>query len=380
MRISKIKLENWRNFRNLDISLPNRVFIVGPNASGKSNFLDALRFLRDLATDGGGLQASVKKRGGISKIRCLAARQYSDIVFEAEIGNGLDEPMWQYRLELNQDKKSRPIIKRERVTHNDKVILDRPSGPDLKDPELLSQTHLEQVSANIEFRDIFSFLKTIKYRHIVPQLIREPDRSIGHHDDPFGGDFLEQMYGVNINTRNARLRRITTTLKIAVPQFDNLDLIRDDKGTVHIEARYSHWRAWAARQREDQFSDGTLRLLGLLWSVLDGPGPLLLEEPELSLHPELLPYIPQLLRRVRHRMKQTRQIILSTHATDLLNGPGIELDEVVLLQPTKNGTEAVQSALINEIKELMKGKIPLGVAIMPRTAPRNAFQLGLYGD
>jgi hypothetical protein len=55
MRFSRIVLENWRNFKRVDVPLQSRAFLVGPNASGKSNFLDAFRFLHDVAASGGGL-------------------------------------------------------------------------------------------------------------------------------------------------------------------------------------------------------------------------------------------------------------------------------------------------------------------------------------
>ncbi len=79
MFVSHVRLKNWRNFRKVDVKLGYRVFAVGPNASGKSNFLDAFRFLRDIAKQGGGLQKAVADRGGLSKIRCLAARRYPDV-------------------------------------------------------------------------------------------------------------------------------------------------------------------------------------------------------------------------------------------------------------------------------------------------------------
>ena len=64
MRFTRLKLENWRNFLTVDVQLQRRVFLVGPNASGKSNVLDALRFLRDIADpQGGGFLAAVTKRG-----------------------------------------------------------------------------------------------------------------------------------------------------------------------------------------------------------------------------------------------------------------------------------------------------------------------------
>ena len=60
MLITHVKLKNWRNFRTLDVPLHETTYVLGPNASGKSNLLDAFRFLRDLATAGGGLEKAVE--------------------------------------------------------------------------------------------------------------------------------------------------------------------------------------------------------------------------------------------------------------------------------------------------------------------------------
>ena len=54
MLITRLRLKNWRNFKKVDISLRERVYVVGPNASGKSNLLDVLRFLREVAKPEGG--------------------------------------------------------------------------------------------------------------------------------------------------------------------------------------------------------------------------------------------------------------------------------------------------------------------------------------
>ncbi len=53
LRFSSIRLQNWKNFAQIEVALQNRVFLVGPNAAGKSNLLDVFRFLRDLASPGG---------------------------------------------------------------------------------------------------------------------------------------------------------------------------------------------------------------------------------------------------------------------------------------------------------------------------------------
>ena len=380
LRFTHIHLENWKNFRQADVDLQDRVFLVGPNASGKSNFLDVFRFLRDIVSIGGGLQRAVRDRRGVSGLRCLAARQYSDIVVDVHLGGNGQSKAWQYRLRFNQDNKQRPCIKEERVVKDGQVVLSRPDDKDSHDPERCTQTYLEQVYANQEFREVADFLNRIRYLHIVPQLVREPDRSVGKQNDPYGGDFLEQIARTPEKTRRARLRRILQALRAAVPQLRELELHRDPaRGTPHLRGKYEHWRPEGAWQTEEQFSDGTLRLMGLLWAALDGAGPLLLEEPELSLHAEFVRFIPQVFARIQRRVR--RQVLLSTHSTDLLRDDGIGLDEVLLLLPSQEGTEVKPAGDFAEIRALLESGSSMADAVIPRTRPRNLGQLLLpFGD
>lgn len=378
IQFTHVALENWRNFVKVDVDLRRRVFLVGPNAAGKSNFLDVFRFLHDIVAVGGGFQAAVAQRGGVSKLRALAARRYPDIVIRVDLTDRDQLTTWQYELRFVQDNLRRAQISGERVLRDGQVLLNRPDERDREDLERLSQTYLEQVNVNKEFRGVAEFFQTVRYLHIVPQLVREPDRSVGHKNDPFGGDFLEQIARTPEKTLNARLRRIRDALQVAVPQLQELELWRDERGTPHVRGKYEHWRPQGAWQTEEQFSDGTLRLLGLLWVALDGSGPLLLEEPELSLHPEVVRYIPQMFARLQHR--NGRQILVSTHSTDLLRDDGIGLDETLLLQPGAEGTRVQAAGDFAEIKTLLEGGLSLAEAVMPRVRPERVQQLTLFGD
>ena len=375
---SKVLLENWKNFAHVEIPLQRRVFLVGPNASGKSNFLDVFRFLRDLASSGGGFQEAVNRRGGVSSIRCLAARRNPDIAVSVVIETGKDRPCWEYELRFCQDSQRRPLVRKEKVIRDGETILERPDEDDLQDPERLTQTHLEQVNVNRPFRELVEIFQSVQYLHIIPQLIREPDRSIGRTGDPFGGDFLEQIAKIPEKTRNSRLKKIQEALRVAVPQLGEIELWRDEKGTPHLRGKYEHWRPQGAWQTERDFSDGTLRLMGLLWAILVGTGPLLLEEPELSLHPEIVRFLPQMFARIQRKKK--RQIIISTHSSDLLRDEGIGLDEVLLLQPTSEGTDVRTADTIKEIRALLEGGVSLADAIIPKTRPERSEQLTLFGD
>ena len=376
LRFTWAHFENWRNFTRVEAELRGRAFLVGPNASGKSNFLDAFRFLRDVAAVGGGFAEAVRRRGGVSKLRALAARRDPAIVLAVRLGSDESPNLWTYELTFTQNRLRQPVIKRERVCREGRVLLQRPDKADKADPERLTQTHLEQVYANQEFRELAEVFSEVQYLHVIPQLVREPDRWIVRKNDPYGGDLLEQIARTNERVRQARLRRISEAVGLAVPQLAALELWRDPHtGMPHLRGKYSHWRPRGAWQNEEQFSDGTLRLVGLLWALLDGSGPLLLEEPELSLHPEVVRYIPSMLARLQR--KRGRQLLLSTHSFDLLRDEGIAPDEVLVLQPGQEGTALSLARDIGEVQALLEEGATIADAVLPLTRPDEARQLPL---
>ncbi len=350
MIVSRLILKNWRNFQVVNVPLQERVFLVGPNASGKSNLLDVFRFLRDIAKDGGGLQKAVADRGRLPKIRCLSARRSSDVEIEIHLAESSEEPVkWKYAIGITQEKggKRRPILVYEKVWSGKELITDRPDEHDKEDAQRLTQTHLEQINSNVLFREVAAFLTSIQYMHLVPQLLRYPDAFPGQDmpGDPFGKRFLENLAKTSDKTRSARLKKIESALHDVVPQLKELSFIKDETGAPHLEAVYTHWRPKAGKQREDQFSDGTLRLIALLWSLQEGKSLLLLEEPELSLNAGIVSELAPMISRLQRQTK--RQVMLSTHSPDLLSDKGIGGEEVLFLIPGPEGTE-VQVATSKE--------------------------------
>ena len=380
MLFTNLRLSNWRNFTSVDIPLASRMFLIGPNASGKSNLLDVFRFLRDIAKPGGGFQKSVMDRGGVSSLRCLAARRYSDISVEVEVGHPSGPEHsgpWRYRIEFNQDKQRKPILKREGVWKAGQELLNRPDDQDKTDTARLTQTYLEQVNVNQQFRELARFFETIQYLHLVPHIIRDPERFISRSGDPFGSDFLERLASKPEKTRRARLGKISDALKVVVPQLKELHLERDNRGAPHLKALYEHWRKRGAWQDEKLFSDGTLRFLGFLWSLLEGQGPLLLEEPELSLHPGIVRRLARVIYRLQRAKRRQRQVLVSTHSFELVSDKGIGAQEVVMLQPTKEGTRAIVGKHDMQIRALLEAGLTVAEAVIPATEPKGAQQLEL---
>jgi predicted ATPase len=382
MYVTRIKLQNWRNFKETEVPLRERTYLLGPNASGKSNFLDVFRFLRDISKfQGGGLQKAISDRGGLQKLRCLHARKPPEVIIEVDLAEHVDDPpAWTYRLAFKPEGKGaqRTLITQEKVWKDGKLILNRPTSDDKKDTVRLTQTFLEQIQANVEFRDIAGHFSETTYLHLVPQLLKYSD-SIGGRQiegDPFGQGFLERLAKASNRVRESRLKKIEAALTLAVPQFKHLKFVQDKvTGRPHLEAQYEHHRPNAGWQREDHFSDGTLRLLGLFWSLLESDSLLLLEEPELSLNDAIVKQIPLIIQRVQRDRKKKRQLIISTHSEALLRNKGIDGRGVLLLEP---GPEGTVIRTISEQETLaLKSGFSVADIVLPKARPTSVDQLGL---
>jgi predicted ATPase len=374
LAFTKIELKNWKNFTDVSVDLAERVFLVGPNATGKSNFLDAFRFLRDLVIEGGGLSKAVELRDGMGKVRSLFARKQPTVTLAATIQDSSGRG-WRYELAFTQDtlKNPRPIIVREQVYRineegESERILNRPDSNDEVDKERLTQTAIQQVNANQSFRELADFFRAVSYLHLVPQLLREKQlpKANGIGFDPFGRDLLDRMRHTNPRQQKARLRRIGDVLKVVVPELKDLQLQIDEQGRPHLQGKFQHWRPQGAYQNETQFSDGTLRLIGLLWALQEKAGPLLLEEPELSLHTAVVRRLAPFIYKAQ-KAGNGRQVILSTHSEQLLSDIGIASEEILLVQPSQEGSDIVAGAAVPQVNKLMQMGIPASQAVIPQT-------------
>ena len=378
MIISKIELFNWKNFHRCEVGVQERCFVVGANAAGKSNFIDALRFLRDVAKQGGGLQTAVRVRGGITKIRCLAAREQSNVKLAIELSESDSRELcWHYELNFKHTgggiRENQVKIVSEKVFsgREQRYVLDRSAETLGEDEETLKYTYLEQPNANKDFRVIQQFLQNVEYLNVVPQMVRESASSSysGDKEDYYGRNFLKRLALLNDNTRRSYFRKINEFLKLAVPQLEELSFVKDEIGVPHLEARYVHWRARGSKQQEMQFSDGTLRLIGFLFALIDSNGVLLLEEPEINLHPGIVGQFPEFIAKIQRVKKGGRQVFITTHSYDILSNEGIAPEEVLLLTNSPEGTEVEVLSNVEKAKNILAAGFSMADVVMPLTKP-----------
>ena len=378
MIISKIELFNWKNFHRCEVGVQERCFVVGANAAGKSNFIDALRFLRDVAKQGGGLQTAVRVRGGITKIRCLAAREQSNVKLAIELSESDSRELcWHYELNFKHTgggiRENQVKIVSEKVFsgREQRYVLDRSAETLGEDEETLKYTYLEQPNANKDFRVIQQFLQNVEYLNVVPQMVRESASSSysGDKEDYYGRNFLKRLALLNDNTRRSYFRKINAFLKLAVTQLEELSFVKDEIGVPHLEARYVHWRTRGSKQQEMQFSDGTLRLIGFLFALIDSNGVLLLEEPEINLHPGIVAQFPEFIAKIQRVKKGGRQVFITTHSYDILSNEGIAPEEVLLLTNSPEGTEVEVLSNVEKAKNILAAGFSMADVVMPLTKP-----------
>ena len=143
----------------------------------------------------------------------------------------------------------------------------------------------------------------------------------------------------------------------------------DKAGQPHLIAGYRNWRRNPSEQNETDFSDGTLRLIGLLWTIISSPangGVLLLEEPELPLNAAVVQKLASLLAMAQRGTSM--QVILSTHSPELLD-EGIRPGEVLVLQVTSDATVANQLSDIAEVEAQISADLPLSEVVAELISP-----------
>lgn len=382
--ISRLQLFNWKNFHECDVNISPRCFIIGANAAGKSNLLDAIRFLRDIARQGGGLQNAVEQRGGVTKIRCLAARQRTDIFIETELRDmESGELRWKYSLKIknvgggimkNQAEVLEEIVYDATKREN---ILRRSSDDEKEDTETLKYTHLEQATVNGSFRAIRNAFSDVEYLNVIPQLVRESGSTLltSGKEDYYGRNFLNRLSLLPERTRKSYLNRISKILSSVVPQLEELSFKKDDMGIPHIEARYKHWRKRGSKQDETVFSDGTLRLIGFLFAMSDGNGIILLEEPEINLNSGIVEQMPEYIASIQRSRK--RQVFVTTHSYEMLSNEGIRMSEVLVLDTSDEGTKVEVVSNIPSLKAIIDTGMSVGDAVMPYVKPSTVSQMNV---
>ncbi|WP_038903168.1 MULTISPECIES: AAA family ATPase [Dickeya] len=352
--IKSIQLTNFLSFgaSTQPIELKALNVIVGPNGSGKSNLLEAIELLRNapdkLITpirDGGGVSDWLWKGGQGKPTATLNAvftnpkgpqslryqLSFTEVAQRFEMvderienehpAGGHPEPYFYYH--FNNARPTLNVKNKKRALQLEDIDLEKSILAQRRDPDQYPEiTYLAQELARIRLYREWSF-----GRYTPP---RQPQKA----DLP--NDHLEPTC-TNLGLVLNRLRRDPLVkqqlLKALQALYDGIDDydVQIEGGTVQVFFHEGRFTIPATR-----LSDGTLRYLCLL-AVLCHPNPpplICLEEPELGLHPDVLPTLGALLKEASNRT----QLVVTTHSDVLVDAMSDQPDAVLVAEKTPEGT------------------------------------------
>lgn len=337
--ITRVTIRNYKSIASCQLDLSPLIFLVGPNASGKSNFLDAFRFVSDsLRTS---LDHALRDRGTIKEVRRRSGGHpnHFAVRFDFVLPSG-QEGHYSFRIgakpaggfEVQTEECSvRELGAILQEGHHYQVREGRVVSSSFSPtPASLSdRLYLVAVSGLPEFRPVFDALSRIEIYNLNP-------REIAAMQKPDPGDILRRD-GSNAASVLQRLPHATQKQvslylsRIAKGISDAESKTLGSQETIEfrqaVKSQKHPWRFLAS-----SMSDGTLRAFGILLAVFQASAtdkltPLLigLEEPEMALHPAAAGVLLSALREgARHC-----QILVTSHSPDLLDNPDIPIEALL---------------------------------------------------
>ena len=401
MKLTHIALTNWRNFAHIEFDLSSRLFVVGPNSSGKTNLLAALRFLSDVARLG--LVAASENWGGPERYFRSGAESASfDLTLEQ------DEHQIEYKLSLRKESSANGQNKRDNAANE---VIEFPAGnravvdsEDLTingqpvsisaevtesdgshfgervrssfDPDSVVQSASRFKAKNVQISLLHQItriaIESIRYIHPNPKkMLERADR----YDPDHGTGFFQHAGRFSDQQLDAVVDRIRPIMASVVPEIPNLSYQRMGLGTEVVFYSDTPMRGASGVYSHEQFSEGTLRLLGLLFDLATLPrvtSVVLIEEPETFLQASVVRSLPSLLAEVA--MNRDVQMIISTHSPELIDSELVLPSQVLMLR-SENGETTGQLLLESNdprVKAVLSAGLPKsqGIdAVNGRTIP-----------
>ncbi|RJP42137.1 MAG: chromosome segregation protein SMC [Phycisphaerales bacterium] len=343
--------------------------LIGPNGSGKSNVLAAIDLLRSAATKltapirrsaGGGVSEWLWKGAAVGRGEITAIVDYPDlasslrhsiafeqagtqfeIAYEAiedDDPEPEDSPSYFYRLTQHGAVFSRPG-EADRMLHRSELRLDESILSQRKDPDQYPElAHLVNAYGDVRLYREWPFGHASVFR--IPQSAALPGDRLEENLSNLGL-FLNHLRG-DPQCKRAIIDRLRD-LYTGLDDFD----VRVKGGTVEVFLTEGDFIIPAAR-----LSDGTLRYLCLLAILCDPDPPRLIciEEPELGLHPDLLPKIADLMIAASERT----QLIVTTHSDILVDALTEQPESVVVVEKHDGQTRATRLQAGDELQQWLE--------------------------
>jgi predicted ATPase len=334
--IERLTIKGFKSIRNLDRLLLRDInILIGPNGSGKSNFISYFQMMRELLS--GRLRYWTEKQAGADRIVSFGVKETDAVESEIEFSFGA------YKFRLEVTKKEDFLFAEERVSTNhdaagNKVLFDYSPGPANRESSIKKimtgekgKPIAEPVYEAIAGWRVFHFHDTSDNALV--------KRSCALHDNeylrPDASNLAAFLYMLSIKEPGI-YRRICDIVRLAIPFFDDFVLKPDELANgdsrIHL-----YWRQKDSDYvlTAHQLSDGAVSFICLVTALLQPvpPSTIILDEPELGLHPYAVTLLASLLQSAATRM----QVIVATQSAALVDE--FSIDDLIIAE--RHGGETV---------------------------------------
>jgi len=402
MSIKKIRVINFKSFEELEVELGSFNVLIGANASGKSNFVQIFKFLRDVINSG--LNNAVSMQGGVEYLRNinigatknLSVKVVSDWKFgwvrkkEGDlIGIRIYETTYEFALRFRQRRVFK-VAEEKLIQKCEFIRMEKSSGGKIKEKEKLGQGEINISRTNgkvkidlhkpenvpIEKDEIyppfwrgeklapntllvkkapFFFLPLMEIGSISiydfdPKLPKKATPITGKAELEEDGSNLSIVLK-NIIAKTESKRKLFNLVKDLLPFISNLGVEKFADKSLLFKLQETYFKNQYLPA--SLISDGTINITALIVALYFEEKPLtIIEEPERNIHPYLISKVVNMLKDA----SQNKQIIVTTHNPEIVKHAG--LDNILLVSRNKNGFSTVSRPADNEeVKIFLQNEI-----------------------
>ncbi|MDH5476821.1 MAG: AAA family ATPase [Nitrospinota bacterium] len=366
-KVKRIKIGGFRRLNDVEIAMRPLMVMIGANGVGKSSLLDAVSLLSASAT--GNMNRTLSNMGGVAEVLSRRTSGVSNcITLEASMEVQGHNPL-EYSLNIAPSGQSYKIA-RETLTQKrpnypepfkhidstfDEIHYYNIDGSGLTTPnweQNIQETSLSQVPKMFQQpEELKRILSSVTQYHVLSVDKRAPvklPQQMKPADLPGadGEDLVSFLYNLR-ESNHERYEAIEDTLKAAFPGFESLSFPPVAAGMLAMTWKEKHFKT---PMYMHQLSEGTLRFIWLT-ALLQSPvlsTVTMIDEPEVSLHPEMLSLLAHQMREASDRT----QVIVATHSDSLIRF--LKPEEVVVMDMDEEGFTTATWADSLDLEEWLK--------------------------
>ena len=386
--LKKLILENWKSFRYAELPLDPLTVLIGTNASGKSNVVEALEFLQRIA-NGENIETALAGDKTLSSIRGgveLAARKGENEFTLKVLVGAEDDADYLYNLQIQTlpsfklceeyleiiDMNNNDILKIKlmdfyyqaksglhfkgtrvwrlsKTRRNDKKILEQPTDVEEDNQKYLK---LPKIATNFTIDNLSNLLVL----NPIPSKMRDYSR-LSENIESDGSNIAGVLAGLPDDKKTEIENTLSEYLK-DLPEGDIKKVWAEPVGRLKTDAMLYCQEEWKPGEITEidarSMSDGTLRFLAILTALLTRPegSQIVIEEIDNGLHPSRAALLVKILKEIG--TKRNIDILLTTHNPALLDAFGSEIVPFVVVAHRDSETGESKLTLLEDIDNFPK--------------------------